>query len=384
MDTATVPEIKTNIEPFPEPIYVTRPSLPKREEVDAVLDTLFDTQCLSNQGPYHQELERALANFLDVPYVVLCCNGTIALWIALETLEKKGEVITTPFTFPATLHAITQAGCTPIFADIDPLTWNLNPDAVEKKINEKTVAILPVHVYGNLAENDRFEALAQANDLSLIYDAAHAFGVKKKGESPASWGDVSMYSFHPTKIFHTFEGGCLTTTSAEKKRQWELWKNFGIADEEHVLLPGLNGKMNEFQSGIGTLLLKDVEKEMHHRTTLLTLYRQCLKNVGGIAFQQLSEDLLQNGQYCPIRIDPNIFALSRNEVYEKLKEYRIFSRKYFYPIATHYPHYKEHANRCPIAEKVAQEILCLPIYSSLSQSDVEKICSIFTHIGKGV
>lgn len=336
-------------------------------------------------GNQHQELESALMKYLNVPFLSLFCNGTLALQIAFQALKLKGEVITTPFTFPATVNALYQNNLEPIYCDIKFDDFNLNPEMIEELITSKTSAILPVHVFGNPCNIEQISKIAEDCNLKVVYDAAHCFGVKYKNKGIGNYGDISMFSFHATKIFHTLEGGCLTYNNQEFKKQLYLLKNFGIKNEDEVILPGTNAKMNELQAAIGLLNLKLVNEEIKKRKKIVSIYRNTLKNVEGIKYLEENEDTVSNYQYFPILINGEKFGINRDQVYENFKEYNVFSRKYFYPLCTDYKFFNNREeNPIPIAKRISQRILCLPLYGELTGENVMKICDILLYLQKNL
>ena len=365
---------------FSEPIHITRPVLPNLKEFIKELDDVWKSQWLSNNGPKHQLFEKKIKRVLKVPYVSLFNNGTIALLTAIKALKLTGEVITTPFTFPATPHCISWNNLTPVFCDIDPITMNIDPDKIESLITKKTSAILTVHVFGTPCDVKKIQKIADKHKLKVIYDAAHAFGTKINGIGIGNFGDVSMFSFHPTKLFHTAEGGALTFKDIKLKTKIDLLKNFGIKSQEEVVDIGINGKMNEIQAVLGLLVLEKVEGEMKKRKLLLDTYHHYLRNIEGINFVKLPVNIKKSYQYFTIRINGKEFGKSRDYVYDKFKKYNVFTRKYFYPLCSEYPHYKNLSSskktNLPVAHKVVNEVLSMPFYGKLSVNDVEKICNI--------
>ncbi|MEA2077122.1 MAG: DegT/DnrJ/EryC1/StrS family aminotransferase [Candidatus Marinimicrobia bacterium] len=361
-------------------INVTQPSLPSLSEFIPYLESIWEDKWLTNNGKFHKQLESELEGFLGVEHVALCSNGTFALILALKALNIKDEVITTPFSFVATSHAISWNGCSPVFADIDPDTFNLDPNKVEDMITENTTAIMPVHVYGKPCDNIRLKEIARKHDLKLIYDAAHAFHVRKNGESILQWGDLSILSFHATKVFNTFEGGAVICHTPEMKQKICDLKNFGIQGETSVVDTGINAKMNEVQASMGLLQLKYLDDTIEKRRTISDLYDQLLYNVQGITLPHNDEKISQNYSYYPILIDEAYDGRSRDQIYEMLKTNNIFSRRYFYPLISHFPMYASLSSAAPkglpVAERVAQQVLCLPIYPELSLKDVRRICKL--------
>jgi dTDP-4-amino-4,6-dideoxygalactose transaminase len=367
-------------EPFETPIYVTRPLLPDLNLITAKLQEIWNQKWLTNNGPQHLLLEKRLEELLKVPYISLFNNGTIGLIVACQSLRLSGEVITTPFTFPATPHVLTWNNIRPIFCDIDPVTMNIDADKIESMITPQTTAILGVHVYGTPCDVVKIQKIADKYGLRVIYDAAHAFGVEISGVGIGNFGDVSMMSFHATKLFHTAEGGALTFKDQNLKARVDLLKNFGIKNEEEVVMPGINGKMNEIQAAVGLVVLDYVEDERSKRALLVDAYKKHLKDVSGITFLPENPDVKNSYQYFVIRIDQHLFGRSRDYVYSRFKEYNVFARKYFYPLCSSYTCYKQlpssSIDNLPIANLVSQQVLSLPLYGELTVSDVEKICNI--------
>jgi len=359
-------------------VTVTKPSLPPLDEYVELLRDIWDRQWLTNKGHYHDELERALAQYLGVPYVSLFCNGMIALQVGLQSLKITGEVITTPYSFVATTHAIYWNHCTPVFCDIDPVTCNLDPSKVESLITPRTTAILAVHVYGAPCEVDGLQRIADTYGLKLFYDAAHAFGVKVSGTSILSFGDLSMLSFHATKVFNTAEGGALVTTDPKLKQRIDFLKNFGFADEVTVVAPGTNGKMNELQAALGLVQLRHVDAEIGKRRAIAELYRTRLADVPGIRLMPESPEVTQNHGYFPIFVEEPRYPVSRDALYDALKKHRMFGRRYFYPLISEFSAYRglPSAGGVPVAMRISREVLCLPIYASLDTAIVDEICRI--------
>ncbi len=365
------------ITPFKLPIYITRPLLPPIKQVRQKVQEIWESGWLTNMGDQHKRLEIELKEYLKVKYLTLFCNGTIALEIACKALNLKGDVITTPFTFPATITSLLQNNLNPVFCDIKFDDFNINPNLIEDLITPKTCAIMPVHVFGNPCEIEKISKIKLDHNLKLIFDAAHCFGIKYKNIGIGNYGDINMFSFHATKIFHTLEGGALTYNNPDLVDKLALLKNFGIKNEEEVILPGTNGKMNELQAAIGLLTLKLVDKEIQKRKKLTLLYKEKLNDIDGIRYLEENKDVNYNYQYFPILIDESKFKLSRNQVYDKLKKYNIFSRKYFYPLSTSYQFLKsKYSNNLINAETIAKRVLCLPLYGELTEDDIIKICQI--------
>lgn len=371
--------------PFENPIYVTRPLLPAASRVAEKIEEIWKSQWLTNNGPQHQLLEQELTKTLRVPYLSLFNNGTIALIVACQSLGLTGEVITTPFTFPATPHVLTWNNIKPVFCDIDPVTMNIDANKIESLITPQTTGILAVHVFGTPCDIDKIQDVADRHGLRVVYDAAHAFGVEIDGRGIGTFGDISMFSFHATKLFHTAEGGALTFNNQELKSRIDLLKNFGIKNEEEVMMPGINGKMNEIQAALGLVVLDYIDDERQKRKMLDNKYRECLKGVEGISC--LDNDTLgvkNSYQYFVIRVDEKLFGRSRDYVYEGLKKYNVFSRKYFYPLCSDYDCYKQLSSakndNLQVANNVAREVLSLPFYGGLSGEYIERICQILRHI----
>ena len=366
--------------PFAEPIYITRPIFPDLKEFTNELKDVWKSQWLSNNGPKLLLFEKKIKKVLDVPHVSLFNNGTTALLIAIKALKLTGEVITTPFTFPATPHSLTWNNTTPVFCDIDPVTMNIDADKIESLITKKTSGILAVHVFGTPCDVEKIQKVADKYKLKVIYDSAHAFGTKMNKTGIGNFGDISMFSFHPTKLFHSGEGGALTCKDQSLKEQVDLLKNFGSRDYENIADIGINGKMNELQAAMGLTVLRCVDEERKKRKLLYDTYTRCLKDIQGISVLQHPKHIQSSFQYFVIRIDEKEFGKSRNYVHEQFKKYNVFTRKYFYPLCSEYPHYKNlpssKKTNLPVAHKVVNEVLSMPFYGGLSVSDTEKICNI--------
>ncbi len=361
--------------------------MPKLEDYVELLSGIWDRHWLTNAGPLHGRLEQRLAAYLGVKHVSLFCNGTIALLVALQALRIQScEVITTPFTFPATPHVLYWNGIRPVFCDIDEKTLNLDANKLERLIGPQTRAILPVHVYGMPCDIEAIQRVANRHGLHVIYDAAHTFGVQRRGRALASYGEISMLSFHATKHFTTIEGGALVSGSAALHERIEFLKNFGIADEETVVGPGINGKMNEFQAAFGLLQLDGVEKEIAQRLELAKIYRSLLGDVPGIRLLGEAPNLRWNGSYFPVFIDENEFGMSRDDLYRTLKSFNIYCRRYFYPLVSSAPCYSALPSAAPghlpVAERAARRVLCLPIYGSLSAGTVKTISHVVAECGR--
>ena len=377
-----------NLEPFTTPIYVTRPLLPSRDDMVRKIDEIWKSCWLTNNGPQHQLFELALEKYLGAPNISLFCNGTLALQLACQALRLSGEVITTPFTFPATPHVLYWNNIKPVFCDIEEYTFNLNPECIEPLITPETTAILPVHAFGYPCKIDKIQAIANRHGLRVIYDAAHCFGVEFNSEPIGNFGDASMFSFHATKIFHTMEGGALTYKDKNLKEQLELSKNFGFKGEELVLVPGINAKMNEMQAAMGLLMLNIVKKESERRKQLTFIYRKRMESIPGISFRKDLSGVKHNYYNFAIRIDKKEFGIDRNNLYDKLKEYNIFTRKYFYPLCSRFECYRTQPSasslNLPVAEKVTGQVLSLPLYGDLTSEDINRVCDIISFINKNL
>jgi dTDP-4-amino-4,6-dideoxygalactose transaminase len=362
-----------------KPLFVASPILPDLEDLKPYLESIWDRRILTNGGIFHGELEKELSRYLGVPTAMLFNNGTIGLMAALRmfNLPLGSEVITTPLTFAATAHAISWNGLVPVFADICPDDLTLDPASVELAITEKTSAILAVHVYGSVCNLDALEGISKRHGLRLIYDAAHAFGTTVYGRPIGTFGDASIFSFHATKLFHTFEGGMITTNRAEDRETISYLRNFGIKNEEEVIGIGLNGKMNELQAVIGLLTLPLVEAEKKSRLALRQKYENFLGQLPGIRLLPAQPGVCNSEQYFPIQIDSNIFGRTRDDLYNGLKERDIFSRKYFHPICTDFEPYRgfpiHTARPLPYVQEVKSTVLCLPFHSGVDDSDVDEM-----------
>lgn len=358
-------------------IRVTQPTLPSLDEFIPYLEKIWESKWLTNNGQFHQQLEKELAKFLGVKYLSLFANGTLALVTALKALDIKGEVITTPYSFVATAHAILWNNIKPVFVDVDPIFGNLDPHRIQKAISPNTAAILPVHVYGHPAEVEAIQDLADTNHLKVIYDAAHAFGVNYKGQSLLNYGDLSILSFHATKVFNTLEGGAIICKDANTKKHIDFLKNFGFAGETRVVETGINAKMNEIQAAFGLLQLKNVSKHIEKRRQISECYHKGLKDVKGIRLLAKKPDSTYNYSYYPIFVDEEEYGMSRDALYNKLKENNIYGRRYFYPLVSEFPMYIElksaNKNMLPNAYKLSRQVICLPIYPDLPIQDVERI-----------
>jgi dTDP-4-amino-4,6-dideoxygalactose transaminase len=375
------------LEPFAKPFYITQPLLPDIDEFNDMLKEIWDSKQLSNNGNMVKQLEKNLSSFLGADYLSVFSNGTVALQLACRVLRLSGEVITTPFTFAATTHALTWNNIKPVFCDIDEDSFNMNPDLIESLITEKTTAIVPVHVFGYPCNVDKIQKIADKYGLKVLYDAAHAFGVKIDGKPISAYGDVSMFSFHATKIYHTIEGGALTFKDPYYKERADSLRNFGIRNLDNVMEPGTNGKLNEIQAAVGLLLLKVVEEEIERRKEITNLYREMLKNIPGITTSKDLDGISHNYAYFVIKVDKEEYGLSRDELFNKLGEYNVIARKYFYPLCSNFQCYKDYPSSrpdlLPVANKVADRVLSLPLHGRMQNSDVEKICAIIKAIREG-
>jgi len=349
-----------------KPIYVTQPSLPDLEEFIPYLREIWDNKILTNNGPMHKELEKELAEFLGVPYISLFANGTLALVTALQALRITGEVITTPYSFVATTHSLWWNNIKPVFVDIEPKFGNLDPEKIEAAITPKTTAIMPVHVYGNPCYVEKIQKIADIYGLKLIYDAAHAFGVKYKGGSILNYGDL--------------EGGAIISHDSATKQRIDYLKNFGFAGETTIMAPGINSKMNEVQAAMGLLQLKSFDENIKKRKVVAETYRELLKDIKGISMLSEPEDTISNYAYFPIFVNEKEYGMSRDALYEKMKQNNIYGRRYFYPLISEFSMYKSlessAQNNLPVAHKIANEVICLPIYSELDRENIDKIFKI--------
>jgi len=361
-------------------ITVTSPLLPKLEDFIPMLQDIWDRKWLTNNGHYHEELEKALADYLGVKYISLFTNGTLPLITALQALRISGEVITTPYSFVATTHSIWWNGLKPVFVDVEEETGNINPEKIEAAITPHTTAIMPVHVYGTPCNMKRIQEIADIYGLKIIYDAAHAFGVKKDGESVLKAGDMSTLSFHATKVYNTIEGGALVCHDEATKKRIDFLKNFGFNGETTVVAPGINSKMDEIRSAYGLLNLKQVDSAITKRKATAEKYREALKDIPGVRYLKDIEGVRHNYAYFPIFIDEKEYGMSRDALYAKLQEHNIFGRRYFYPLISTFSAYKglESANpaNLPIAHKLANQVLCLPMFAGLDNEGTDRIIDI--------
>ena len=361
-------------------ITVTSPLLPPLEEFIPYLEDIWRRKWLTNNGFYHQELEKALCEYLKVPYISLFTNGTLPLICALQAMRITGEVITTPYSFVATTHALWWNGIKPVFVDVDPLTGNMDPEKIEAAITPKTTAVMPVHVYGQPCNIERIQEIADIYGLKVIYDAAHAFGVEKDGVSIINAGDMATLSFHATKVYNTIEGGALICHDAQTKQRIDYIKNFGFANETTVVAPGINGKMDEVRSAYGLLNLKQVDSAIEARHKVAVQYRDALKDIPGIRFMEDMPGVRHNYSYFPIFINAEEYGLTRDELYFKLKENDVLGRRYFYPLISEFSTYRglESAKRenLPIAVKIADSVICLPMYHNLKEEDITRVIEL--------
>ncbi|KGK10162.1 DegT/DnrJ/EryC1/StrS family aminotransferase [Vibrio navarrensis] len=357
-------------------ITVTSPLLPPLEELTPYLEDIWQRKWLTNNGYYHQQLEAALCDYLGVSYISLFSNGTLALITALQALDLEGEVITTPYSFVATSHAIKWNNLTPVFVDIDPTTFNLDPSKIEAAITDKTCAILPVHVYGNPCDHDAIQAIADKHNLKVIYDAAHAFGVKKDGESILNMGELSILSFHATKAYSTIEGGAVVCHSQEMKDKLDRLKNFGFESETEISLCGMNAKLNEVQAAFGLVTLKYIDEAITKRKRIAEFYENHLASVDGIITFKQESCVEANYSYFPIIIIEDKLGISRNDLFDALKKNDILARRYFYPLITNFKEYRNFQNELPCSEEISNSVICLPIHNDLTQLDLEFVVNV--------
>ena len=361
-------------------ITVTAPLLPNLEEFNVLLKEIWDSKWVTNNGSFHKQLERELAEYLKVPYISLFTNGTLPLLTALQALHITGEVITTPYSFVATTHSIWWNGCKPVFVDIDPATGNLDPDKIEAAITNKTTAIMPVHVYGKPCDTKRIQEIADKYGLKVIYDAAHAFGVEVNGESILNAGDMSTLSFHATKVYNTLEGGALVMHDEATKKRVDYLKNFGFAGETEVVAPGINSKVDEVRAAYGILNLRQVDAAIEARHQVAIKYREALRPVEGITFMDDMPGVKHNYSYFPLFVDAEKYGMTRDELYEKMKAHNVLGRRYFYPLISTFTTYKgyESANpkNLPKAHKMADSVICLPMHHELSAEDIDRVLEL--------
>lgn len=366
-----------------EKILVTRSSMPPFQEYIDEIAPLWESRWLTNMGVKHQELQRNLTDYLGVPHVDLLTNGHMAIELALQAMDLHGEIITTPFTFASTTQAIVRSGCTPVFCDIDPVTFTMDPSKIEVLITDKTCAILPVHVYGNICDVDEIDRIAKKHGLKVLYDAAHTFGERVKGQGVGSFGDVSCFSFHATKVFHSIEGGCVCYHDEAFGERLAHLKNFGIKNQEEVDGIGANAKMNEFCAAMGLCSLRHISGEIEKRKRAVERYRSHLTGVDGIQLSPIQPDVENNYAYFPVIFDRDRFGADRDAVMAELAAHDIAARKYFYPLTSTFACYggKFNAEETPTALRISRSVLTLPLYADLSEADVDRICSIVLNCG---
>ena len=358
-------------------ITVTSPLLPNLADFNAMLQEIWNSKWITNNGSFHRQLEAALAEYLKVPYISLFTNGTLPLLTALQALRITGEVITTPYSFVATTHSLWWNACKPVFVDIDPATGNIDPNKIEAAITSQTQAIMPVHVYGKPCDTKRIQEIADKYGLKVIYDAAHAFGVEVNGESILNAGDMSTLSFHATKVYNTIEGGALVMHDERTKKRIDYLKNFGFAGEVEVVAPGINSKMDEMRAAYGLLNLKQVDAAIEARHQVAIQYREALRPVDGITFMDDMPGVKHNYSYFPIFIDAEKYGMTRDELYVKMKGQNVLGRRYFYPLISEFTTYRglpsANPENLPYAHKMADSVICLPMHHELDKEDVERI-----------
>ena len=359
-------------------ILVTKSSMPTLEEYIDEIKSIWETTWLTNMGEKHKKLTAELKEYLEVPNISLLVNGHMALELTIQAFRLRGEVITTPFTFASTTHAIVRNGLKPVFCDIKEDDYTINPDLIEKLITPNTSAIVPVHVYGNICDIEKIEHIAKKHGLKVIYDAAHAFGEKKDGVAVGNFGDASMFSFHATKVFHTIEGGASIFKDEKIGERLYHLKNFGIMGEEIVEDVGANAKMNEFCAAMGICNLRHIDDEIEKRRKVVEHYRERLKNVPGIRLKPIQEGVKENYAYFPILIDGSVYKKSRNQIYDELHENDIFARKYFYPLTCDFDCYSKRfdAGDIPVARKISRSVLTLPLAADYDIDVIDKVCDI--------
>lgn len=365
---------------FETPMLVTKPILPEFERYSELIRQIWETKILTNMGPMHEKLVVELERYLKIQHLTLFTNGHLALDCAIRAMDLKGEVITTPFTFVSTTHAISMNNLTPVFCDIKMSDYTINEDKIEALINENTCAIVPVHVYGHPCNVEKIQKIADKYNLPVIYDAAHAFGVEIDEKGIASFGDLSMFSFHATKVFNTIEGGAVAYRDEKYRKKLNLLKNFGIRGPEDVDVIGLNAKMNELQAAMGLANLEILGQKIDNRKQIDTVYKSSLTSVPGLRFVTLPENVTYNYAYLPMLVDEKQFGKTRDELYTMLTEYNVFARKYFYPLITNTIPYAASMADVPVAQYVSDRILCLPIYGDMKAEEAEQICDIIKEI----
>lgn len=361
-------------------ITVTSPLLPDLDEFSSMLQDIWSSKWITNNGQFHRQLEKELAEYLGVPYVSLFTNGTLPLLTALQALRVTGEVITTPYSFVATTHCIWWSGCKPVFVDIDPATGNIDPEKIEAAITPKTTAIMPVHVYGKPCDTKRIQEIADKYGLKVIYDAAHAFGVKVNGESILNAGDMSTLSFHATKVYNTLEGGAMIMHDEATKKRIDYLKNFGFAGETEVIAPGINSKVDEVRAAYGILNLRQVDDAIEARHQVAIRYREALRDVDGITFMEDMPGVKHNYSYFPIFIDADKYGTTRDELYFRMKSENVLGRRYFYPLISEFTTYRglpsASKDNLSNAHKMADSVICLPMHHALSEEDIERTLSL--------
>lgn len=362
-----------------KPLYVTQPHLPPLSEFVGYLEQIWDSKILTNSGPFHQRLETALCEYLGAEHISLFANGTIALVTALQSLRITGEVITTPFSFVATAHSLLWNGIKPVFADIEAETLNIDPARIEAAITPQTTAIVPVHCYGRPCDVDAIQRIADNYNLKVIYDAAHCFGVEDHGRSVLRHGDLSVLSFHATKVFNTFEGGAIVCRDAKTKLRIDQLKNFGFVDETIVVAPGINGKMSEVCAAMGLLQLSHLSEALDRRQQIDTSYRAALKGVRGIHCVERAGATRDNFAYFPIMVEAD-YDMSRDALYQKFRDRKIFTRRYFYPLISEFPMYRglpsAHRDNLPVATRMASHVLCLPIFPAMTADEQRRVIEV--------
>ncbi len=370
--------------PFAEPVFVTRPIVPPMEEFVRELESVWRSGWFANGGAQHRTLEDALRNTLGARHLSLFNNGTIALTVACRALRLSGEVITTPFTFPATPHVLSWNNITPVFADIDPVTMTIDPTRIGELVTERTTGILGVHVYGMACDVDGIQKIAEEYGLRVLYDGAHSFGTEVDGRPVAQFGDATMFSFHATKLFHSAEGGALAVSDPLLKNRIDLLKNFGIKNENEVVMPGINGKMNEIQAALGLVVLRHVDAEREARGRLAKVYDERLGSLEGVSVFSLPGHVRSSMQYYVIRVDEKVAPVGRDRLYEKLREFNVFSRRYFHPLCSSLNCYRSHPSaspqNLPVANRIAGEVLALPFFGALGVEGANRVSDMIHHI----
>jgi dTDP-4-amino-4,6-dideoxygalactose transaminase len=371
------------MEEHPKKIVLAQPALPKLEDFLPSLEQIWTSRWLTNKGPFHERFEKELADYLGVKHICLFTNGTLALVTALQALKITGEVLTTPYSFVATSHSLWWNTIRPVFVDIHPTNLSLDPAKIESAITPNTTAILAVHVYGVPSLCSQIQRIADIYGLRVIYDAAHAFGVKQDGVSILEQGDLSILSFHATKVFHTFEGGAIVCPDLRTKKRIDYLKNFGFADEVTVVAPGINGKMNEFSAALGLVQLKNHHAVVAKRMAVDVIYRSMLADVPGLRCLEIPRDVQHNGAYFPIFIENIPGGTGRDELYALLKREGVIGRRYFYPLISEFPTYKglpsANPENLPVATRISREVICLPIHQDMTDADAVRVCTIIHH-----